>query len=109
MNQDTIKTDSLKKWQDIEKNKTKQQNIANNKSTILRNAQAMVNTGAYNIIGTANTVTVKKGENLKKISKFYLGEGMECYILVHNGIDDIHEGMKIKIPKLKLKKTIRRK
>lgn len=110
VNQDTIKkTDSLKKWQNIEKNKIKQQNIANNKSTILRNAQAMVNTGAYNIIGTANTVTVKKGENLKKISKFYLGEGMECYILVHNGIDDIHEGMKIKIPKLKLKKTIRRK
>ena len=70
----------------------------------LKNARVMVNTGAYKIVGTAKTVIVKKGETLKKISKFYFGDGMECYIQVHNGIDDVTEGMRLKIPKLKLKK-----
>ena len=60
-------------------------------------------TGAYRIVGTAQTVTVKKGETLKGISKFYLGDGMECYIQVHNGILDVKEGMKLKIPKLENK------
>lgn len=70
----------------------------------LRNAAAMVNTGAYRIVGTDVIVTVKHGETLKGISKFYLGDGMECYIQVHNGVVDVKEGMKLKIPKLKLKK-----
>lgn len=70
----------------------------------LDNARAMVNTGAYKITGTAQTITVKKGETLKKISKFYLGEGMECYIQIHNGITDVKEGMRLKIPQLQLKK-----
>lgn len=74
------------------------------KSVALKNAQAMVKTGAYRIVGTANTITVKRGETLRKISRFYLGEGMECYIQVHNGIDDIKEGIKIKIPRLELKR-----
>ena len=73
-------------------------------SVSLRNARIMVNTGAYKIVGTAKTVIVKKGETLKKISKFYFGDGMECYVQVHNGIDDVTEGMRLKIPKLKLKK-----
>ena len=72
----------------------------------LKNARVMVNTGAYKIVGTAKTVIVKKGETLKKISKFYFGDGMECYIQVHNGIDDVTEGMRLKIPKLKLKKAL---
>lgn len=42
--------------------------------------RAQVRTGAYQIVGTANTVTVKKGQTMKSISKFYLGDGMECYI-----------------------------
>ena len=69
----------------------------------LRNAKAMVNTGAYRIIGTDRLVTVKPGETLKGISKFYLGDGMECYVQVHNGISEVKEGMKLKIPKLKNK------
>lgn len=67
-------------------------------------ARTMVRTGAYKIIGTAETITVKKGETLKKISKFYLGEGMECYIQTHNGITEVKEGMRLKIPKLQIKK-----
>lgn len=70
----------------------------------LEAARTMVRTGAYRIIGTAETITVKKGETLKKISKFYLGEGMECYIQTHNGITEVKEGMRLRIPKLQIKK-----
>lgn len=66
----------------------------------MRNAVTAVRTGAYRIVGTDRVVTVKKGETLKSISKFYLGDGMECYIMVHNGITDVKEGMRLKIPKL---------
>ena len=70
----------------------------------LNNARAIVRTGAYRIIGTERTVTVKRGESLAGISKFYLGEGMESYVQVHNGISDVKEGMRLKIPKLVLKR-----
>ena len=89
----------------IDKEKgTTQQSTPQQSKPMLENAKAMVNTGAYKITGTAQTITVKKGETLKKISKFYLGDGMECYIQVHNNITDIKEGMHLKIPKLQLKK-----
>lgn len=70
----------------------------------LKNAATAVRTGAYRIVGTDRVVTLKKGETLSKISRFYLGEGMECYIMVHNGTSDIREGMRLKIPKLVSKK-----
>lgn len=70
----------------------------------LKDAKAMVNTGAYRIVGTDRTVTVKKGESLKQISRFFLGDGMECYIQVYNGVTDVKEGMELKIPKLENKK-----
>lgn len=66
----------------------------------MKNAAMAVKTGAYRIAGTDRVITVKKGETLRKISKFYLGEGMECYIMVHNGVTDVKEGMRLKIPKL---------
>lgn len=75
-----------------------------NDSPILRNAKQMVSKGAYNIVGTTETITVKSGQNIKKISKFYFGDGMECYIQAYNNIDEVTEGMKLKIPQLKLKK-----
>ena len=75
-----------------------------NDSPILRNAKQMVSKGAYNIVGTTETITVKPGQNIKKISKFYFGDGMECYIQAYNNIDEVTEGMKLKIPQLKLKK-----
>ena len=67
-------------------------------------AQRQVKTGAYVITGTSQMVTVRKGQTLQSLSRYFLGSGMECYIQVHNGISDIKEGMKIKIPQLKLKK-----
>lgn len=104
--QDGLHTDTLKKAvkPDVKKGVATASQQYTAGSSELRNATAMVNTGAYRIVGTETTVTVKPGETLKGISKFYLGAGMECYIQVHNGIVDVKEGMKLKIPKLKLKK-----
>ena len=73
-------------------------------SQTVNNAKAMVSNGAYTIVGTQETITVKPGQNMKKISKFYLGDGMECYIQAYNGISEVTEGMKLKIPKLQVKK-----
>ena len=64
-----------------------------------------VRTGAYRIVGVANTVTVKSGQTIKSISKAYLGPGMECYVEAFNGgITELKEGQTIKIPKLQHKK-----
>lgn len=78
--------------------------ISANDSQVLRNAKQMVSKGAYSIVGTMETVTVRPGQNIKKISKFYLGEGMECYIQAYNNVEEVTEGMKLKIPQVKLKK-----
>lgn len=63
-----------------------------------------VRTGAYRIVGVAQTVTVKPGQTLAGISKTYLGSGMECYVEAINGGAEVKAGQKIKIPKLELKK-----
>ena len=73
-------------------------------SQALNSAKQMVSTGAYTIVGTQETITVKAGQNMKKISKFYLGDGMECYIQAYNGVSEVTEGMRLKIPKLQVKK-----
>lgn len=65
---------------------------------------ARVRTGAYRIIGVAQTVTVGAGQTLEQISTRYLGSGMECYVEALNGINTVKAGQKIKIPKLELKK-----
>ena len=65
---------------------------------------ARVRTGAYRIIGVAQTVTVGAGHTLEQISTRYLGSGMECYVEALNGTSTVKAGQKIKIPKLELKK-----
>ena len=65
---------------------------------------ARVRTGAYRIIGVAQTVTVGAGQTLEQISTRYLGSGMECYVEALNGTNTVKAGQKIKIPKLELKK-----
>lgn len=65
---------------------------------------ARVRTGAYRIIGVAQTVTVGVGQTLEQISTRYLGSGMECYVEALNGTSTVKAGQKIKIPKLELKK-----
>lgn len=78
--------------------------IQDNNSRMMKNAISSVKTGAYTIVGTQETITVRRGQTLKKISKFYFGEGMECYLMVHNGLTEVKEGQRLKIPKLKMKR-----
>ena len=69
------------------------------------NSDVRVRTGAYNIIGIDQTVTVRSGQTLSSISKTYLGPGMECYVeAVNEGRTTFKVGEKVSIPKLKLKK-----
>ena len=63
-----------------------------------------IRTGAYYITGVKEVVTVRSGQTLKSLTKYYLGEGMECYIEALNGVKEVKVGQKIKIPSLKLKK-----
>lgn len=73
------------------------------------NYDARVRTGAYVIIGTRSEHIVKAGQTLQSISRFYLGEGMECYVEVFNGdIREVKPGDKLKIPELKNKKQLKK-
>ncbi len=63
-----------------------------------------VRTGAYRIVGVAQTVTVKKGQTLSSISRTHLGPDMECYVEAINGTTAVKEGQKLKIPKLELRR-----
>lgn len=103
-----VDTDSAsrKKEQETVKdiNNTASKGSAGTNDAVLKDARLRVNTGAYRIVGTESVITVKKGDDIRKISKFYLGDGMECYVQVHNGISEVKEGLKLKIPKLEHKK-----
>lgn len=68
------------------------------------NKDPRVKYGAYYIIGTDQTVTVKEGQTLKSISRAFLGPDMECYVEAINGVKEVKAGQKLKIPKLKMKK-----
>ena len=77
-------------------------------SVTLYNSDARVRTGAYRIVGVAQTVTVRKGQTLQSISRSLLGPGMECYVEALNGKNaDLKEGQTLKIPQLELKKRKR--
>lgn len=65
--------------------------------------------GAYRIVGVESTVTAKRGQTLQSISKSHLGPGMQCYVVaINDGIREVKEGQKVKIPKLKTKVTFRK-
>ena len=66
-----------------------------------------VRLGAYRIVGTDHEELVRPGDNVRKLSRRCLGEGMECYVEVYNGINSntpLKVGQKLKIPKLVVKK-----
>lgn len=71
-----------------------------------------VRTGAYGIIGLDTIIKIRPHDTVERIARRTLGEDMECYIEVYNGITrhtQLIEGHEIKIPKLKLKKNLKRK
>lgn len=98
-------TETKEKAEAKEKAKDKAEEKATSKiASSQYDKDARVRTGAYRIIGVAQTVTVGAGQTLEQISTRYLGSGMECYVEALNGTSTIKAGQKIKIPKLELKK-----
>ena len=74
------------------------------------NKDPRVRLGAYVITGVSEVVTVRVGQTLAGISKAYLGPGMECYVeAVNGGIKEVKAGQKLKIPAVKVKKSVRKK
>lgn len=98
-------TEAKAKVEAKEKTKDKDEEKATSKiASSQYDKDARVRTGAYRIIGVAQTVTVGAGQTLEQISTRYLGSGMECYVEALNGTSTVKAGQKIKIPKLELKK-----
>lgn len=98
-------TEAKAKAEVKEKTKDKDEEKATSKiASSQYDKDARVRTGAYRIIGVAQTVTVGAGQTLEQISTRYLGSGMECYVEALNGTSTVKAGQKIKIPKLELKK-----
>lgn len=98
-------TEAKAKAEGKEKAKDKDEEKATSKiASSQYDKDARVRTGAYRIIGVAQTVTVGAGQTLEQISTRYLGSGMECYVEALNGKSTVKAGQKIKIPKLELKK-----
>lgn len=86
----------------------KQQTPAQSSNKELEYAKRLVKYGAYNIVGTDQVITIKKGQTMTSVAKAYLGKDMACYIEVHNGTTTLVEGQKLKIPKLETKKRSKR-
>ena len=98
-------TEAKAKAEAKEKAKDKDEEKATSKiASSQYDKDARVRTGAYRIVGVAQTVTVGAGQTLEQISTRYLGSGMECYVEALNGTSTVKAGQKIKIPKLELKK-----
>jgi len=121
--QSSVKKEETREQEKAEKSETKDEAQSNTKSVSKEKTDAeskeksalekyntmdvRVRLGAYRIVGTDKVVKVKEGDNLVKISRRYLGSGMECYIEVFNNIkasDELKIGQEIKIPKLEWKK-----
>lgn len=109
---DTIRKDTAKSVA-----QGKQDEVKTEAQIILENHEkysamdARVRTGAYVIVGELRTEKVRKGETLERFARRMLGEGMECYIEVFNSIPPktpLKEGQEIKIPKLRLKKAVKK-
>ncbi len=63
--------------------------------------------GAYRISGTDYVIKAREGDNSRRIARRTLGNDMECYIEVYNGIsgsETLKTGQEVKIPKLEWKK-----
>lgn len=108
INKDTVATETKvaeeKSADDVKPVVGEVKTMSESHNPSLRNAEAIVRTGAYRIVGTDKQIKVKSGEDMQVIARHYLGEGMECYIQVHNNKIEVKQGETINIPKLELKK-----
>ena len=76
---------------------------AAHKSPLSYDSDPRIRTGAYMIVGVSKRVKIRKGQTLKSLSKFYLGDGMECYVEAVNNYREPKAGDMVNIPALKLK------
>lgn len=76
---------------------------AAHKSPLSYDSDPRIRTGAYIIVGVSKRVKLRKGQTLKSLSKFYLGDGMECYVEAVNNYREPKAGDMVNIPALKLK------
>ena len=116
---DSLTTDTLTISSQKEESAKKEEQVAKTEKTEkaeepeYKKYEAMdsrVRTGAYYIIGLDKEVEVRKGDNVERISRRYLGEEMSCYVEVYNNFTsktELKAGQKVRIPKLKLKKLMR--
>ena len=96
----TVKENQKETSKAPNKNNTTEENIPIGKY----DSDPRIRTGAYEIVGIKEIVTVQKGQTFASISKAHLGKGMECYLEALNGKGEVKVGQNIKIPQLKLKK-----
>ena len=117
---DTVKVDTMQVKPEVEKAEVKEPEVKQPEPEVKKpepepewkKYEAMdvrVRTGAYGIVGTDRMEKVRPGDTMKRIARRTLGEGMECYIEVYNNMttSDLKEGEEVKIPLLKLKKSLR--
>lgn len=76
---------------------------AAHKTPLSYDSDPRIRTGAYMIVGVSKRVKLQKGQTLKSLSKFYLGDGMECYVEAVNNYREPKAGDMVNIPALKLK------
>lgn len=105
---DSLSADSIKKGTVSKKNSQLKSSVKVKADTInpdfYDSLDIRVRTGAYRIVGIHDTVVVQRGQTFNSITKAYLGEGMECYMEVLNGVKSVKPGDSLKIPKLKWRK-----
>ena len=117
---DTAKVDTMQVKPEVEEAEVKEPEVKQSEPDVKKpepepewkKYEAMdvrVRTGAYGIVGTDRMEKVRPGDTMKRIARRTLGEGMECYIEVYNNMttSDLKEGEEVKIPLLKLKKSLR--
>lgn len=68
------------------------------------NADSRVRIGAYDIVGIDTVVTLRSGQTMKSYCNATLGAGMLCYFQVLNDTNELGEGNRLKVPKVRYKK-----
>jgi nucleoid DNA-binding protein len=108
-------SENLVAKKDIKKEENIKQSTVTSEEETWRKYDKMdvrLRTGAYGIVGTAKVIKVKAGETVNSVSRRTLGPDMECYIEVYNGFTGktlLTEGQRLKIPKLELKRHLKKK
>ena len=72
------------------------------------NKDPLVKHGAYRIVGVDTVIRLKKGQTMKKYRDHTLGSLMIVYFQALNGKETMGEGELMKVPKVEVKKRLRK-